>query len=368
MTSQNHIKVYIIAALALVVGAGYWYFSIYRPGELLKEFQVKYKVAFDLHHDGRLNEAIEAFTKLSEEAPTIGGEIKAKLKLAFDLFQRNQGDDRVRSAGIYKELALDNSINGYIRARTISDFMDLYNGSHDNVFARDVIFKGEPFEQYLEEAKALNYRNDVDYAMRRAYEFAESLYPLSLAEFRIAAWYFGALDSGRATEEQKPELIAKLEEWTVRGEKNLSSTLKLNYEPSKVAFMHMSNALNRRALARNGIGNYLPAEQAFERALAVVSKENDVHSYILGNFIRYHYAAYLADRYGEARTGEIAAMLGPVYATPPQWEDFPSIFDEFLRNEVGSEHDTHGHKKDLVVLSKLVPEFKSYLDSRGISY
>lgn len=366
--SQNLIKVYVIAFLAIVVGALYWYFSIYQPTKVLKEYQNKYKIAHDFHHEGKLDEAIAAFTKLSEEAPVKAAEAQAKLKLAYDLFKRNNEDDRLRAVETYKSIIVDTEVPSYMRAIAVSDFMDLYNGTHDNGFARDVMFKGEPFEKYLNEARELRYQNDVDYAMRRAYEFAESLYPLSLAEFRIAAWYFGALDSGRATAQQKPELILKLKEWTEKGENNLPRTLTLKFEPNKVAYMHMSNALNRRALALHDIGNHLLAEQAFEHALTAVSKGTDVHAYLLGKYIRFHYAAFLAVTYKESKASEISAMLEPIYTTHPQWENHSSNFEEFLINETSSEHDIHGHKADLVVLSELVPEFKSYLDSKGIKY
>lgn len=365
---QNYIKLAIILTTAAVVGGGYYYFSIYKPGKILTEWNTEYKTASKLYRQGKLKESIPAFLKLSEEAPTKAGEVQAKLKLAFDIFRRNDGGDRVQAVNIYKEIIADSSTPSYQRAIAISDLMDTYNGTHDNTFARNVIFKGEPFEQYLKEARELDYRNDVDYAMRRAYELAESIYPLSLAEFRIAGWYFGAIDSGRATKEQKVELLDKLEEWTLKGEANLPRTLRLKYETSTIGYIYMSDALARRALARFGKGDYSLAEQAFEKALETIVREGDIHAYILGTYIRFHYAALLADKYGKAKIDKITAILKPIYNTPPQFENYPSGFEEFLRNETASEHDTHGHKKDLIVLSKMVPEFKSYLDSKGIHY
>lgn len=366
---QNYIKLALILILLLVVGGGYWYFSIYQPGKFLAGWNVEYKTASELHHDGKIDEAIQAFSKLAEEAPTKGGEVQAKLKLAFDTFVRNRGNDRVSAVGIYKEIIVDESAPAYQRAIAVSDLMDLYNGTHDNNFARNVVFKGEPFEQYIKEARELNYKSDIDFAVRRSYEFAEILYPLSLAEFRIAGWYFGALDSGLATTEQKKELLSKLEEWTLKGEENLPQTLLLNYEVTKIGYIYETQALARRALARNGKGDYSLAEMAFEKALeAITVNGEDYHVAGMGAYIRFHYAAMLADVYGKTKIKEIAALLNPIFNISTQWANLPSGFYEFLKNEASSEHDTHGHKKDLIILSQMVPEFKSFLDSKGIRY
>lgn len=359
----------VAVALVLLIAGGYWYFARYRPQQAQRAYSKAVSTANEFHHEGKVDEGIAAYEEALKLAPTQGSATYIKLKIAYDVFVRNQGNDRRKAVEMYKEIILNEKEYAFQRASSISDLMDLYNATHDEEFARDVIFSGEPFEKFVAEAQRLGYRNDLEYAVRRAYEVADDLYPLSLSELRIAAWYLGALDSGRANAQQHAEFLAQLKKWTEKAEANLPAYLRLGFEKSKIGYLHQLDGLDRRALAKYGDKNYAPAEAAFKDALDVLATSpKGVHEFGVAMFVRFHYAGMLSEIYGTQRRGDIEELIRGIVNIPGEIKDYPFPFYEFLKNEVGSEHDVHGHKQDILRLRTLVPEFKTFTDRLGIRY
>lgn len=359
--------------LVLLVGAGYWYFTSYRPRQAEVAFQRYLEVlraADVLHHEGRLDEAIAAFEETLRVAPTQGSQTYVKLKIAYDTYVRNQSDDRIRAVQMYKDIIMDERMYPFQRASALSDLLDLYYATDDEDFLRTAILRGEPFEKFIDEAQALNYSADLAYALRRAHEMGEELYPLTLAEFRIAGWYLGALGSGRATAAQVPELLGEARRWTELGEANMPVYQTLGFEKSKIGYAYQLNAHARRGLARYGDGsrNYALAEEAFQSALRALAPESEVHAVGIGMFVRFHYAAMLAEVYGESRRADIERLMREVAVVPAEFRAYSFPFYEFLENETSHEHDAHGHRQDLVRLSQMVPQFRTFLEARGIRY
>ncbi len=380
MPNKNKLIAITIVLIILVAGTGYWYLSVYKPKELMLVFQKDYAKAHALHDAGKRDESIPAFQKALMEAPTKRDETQTKFQIAFDLFMRNQGDDRAQSAAMYKEIINDSSVLSIQRAFAIGEFMSLYNSSQDSKFAREVIFKGDPLGKFLDEARLSGYLinddSDIMYAVRKSYEFSETFYPLSLSEFYIANWYSIALENGwYKNDAQKQEFISQLKEWTQKGESNLSFTLSVGYEKSKIGSIYRSNALDRKTLAKYTDQDYSYAENLFKMGLqALLPKDtpgdNDfsINAYNIGLYLRFNYAAMLANVYGDKRKNDIIALLQLIINPAPTLKDSSLSFYEFLRNETAKSHDTYGHKKDILRLTNLVPGFKEALAERGIVY
>lgn len=372
MSSNRKLYLGAIAILLVfLVGGGYWYLTRYRPQQAQREFIVAYQKAHALHDQGKINESIPAFEEALKIAPMKNEAIQTKLKIANDIFSRNQGDDRINAVAMYKEIINDSLVSPFQRMITISDLMDLYNGTQDDNFAQTVIFNGEPFGKFLNEAAALGYGGEpaVLYAERRAYETADQLYPLALAEFRIANWYTVALLGGEM-KGKKPQAdwITALTKWTEKGEANIPATLRAGYEKSKIVVMYQLDGMARRSMARYGDKHYDLAEAAFKRALQVATEEKSFGTFSLSMFARFHYAAMLAEVYGESRRADIERLLDGIINVPAEFKNSYFVFYDFLKNEAGSEHDSHFHKQDLVRLSKIVPQFRAFLAARGIHY
>src|SRR5437879_5067393 len=70
-------------------------------------FDNKLKQVDMAHHLGNLNESIKEYKVLIAEAPDQESIYRAQVHLRFDLFSRNQGDDRIEAVKIYKEMATE---------------------------------------------------------------------------------------------------------------------------------------------------------------------------------------------------------------------------------------------------------------------
>ena len=380
MQEQNRKKIFIgaggLVVLAAIILLSWLYYGKtptaqpeLSPND---KYVAKYREAEEVHHAGKMQEGIDLFNEALKLATTKSQETQTKLKIAHDIFYRGTATDRVDSVAMYKGIIADTSVSPMQRAIAISDLLDLSNGTHDETFERDVVFKGEPFQKYIDEAKSLKYRNDTAYAARRAYESAEALYPLSLSEFRIAGWYYGALDSGLVKNAaQQADLISQLKNWSDKGDANLAAALKLGYETDKIGYIYQVDALAKRAVAKYGNKDYSVAEELFKKGLDAIAPEDEAHTYMLGMYLRFHYAGTLAEVYGDRRKADIETILAPIIAATPtnqKFKEFPNTFFEFLKNEMDSSHDTHAHKQDIESLVKIAPAFKTTVAAWGISF
>lgn len=381
MLNRYWLTVIIVIVLVTIIVGGYWYFTVYRPKELLMAFYRDSSEAHQFHHAGRYDESITAFQKVIMKAPTKNDETYIKYLIAYDLFKRNRGDDRTRAVAMYKEIMNDPLVSSLGRAVAIYEFMDTYNGTHDAKFARKDIFKGEPLGKFLDEAGLLGYQSsndsDVEYAVRKSYELAETFYPFSISEFRIANWYKMALDDvWYKNETEKQAFLSQLKEWTKKGESNLPKAERFHSHKSRVGYVYLMNALARVALAKYTNRDYSYAESLFKVALQKLSPEDilghssfNINAYNISLYIRFEHAAALVDIYGEKRKGEIITLLQPIISPSPTLKGYPSpTFYEFLRNEMGESHSTHGHKKDILQLINIAPGLKEAFVARGIKY
>lgn len=321
---------------------------------------------------GNPDEAIQSLNDSLKVAPSKAFENQIRMEIALNMYVRNQHDDRIQAIKIYKSIIQDKDTSLFQRAIAITDLLDIYQGTQDADFVRNVIFKGDPFEKFLAEARLLGYKEDVAYAARRTFEFAETLYPLAINEFSIAQWYMGELESGVASsEDQKNSFLSNLIIWTEKGEKNFPNAITLGYRRAELAHMLQMNALAQRYITKfQGGVDYSKAEELFKEALTNLKAEStDVHQFDVGLFVRLRYAGMLAEITGNKRENDIKEILKPIIAgVPNQWKDYPLFFYTFMRSEMDHVYDKYGPKKDIVRLVNLVPEFKDALARQGIHY
>ena len=133
--------------------------------------------------------------------------------------------------------------------------------------------------------------------------------------------------------------------------------------------MYQVRAMNLRDLADFSTHNYAPVDRAFQDALSIIAPEDEIHTHGMGMYIRFHYAAMLAQMYGEQRERDIVWLLSSITESPTKFPDYPFPFYTFLRTEVGHDHDKHGHKKEIIRLTDFSPEFRAFVvDYLHITY
>ena len=254
-----------VSILAVLVG-GYWYFYGYRPQQLLKSFQNEYKKGVDAQQAGDLNASIAAFNESLKNAPSDLAEVRRKINIASLEFRRNEGDDRVDAVKTYREILENSSLPASYRASAISRLMNFLDASRDEEFAKKEIFKGELLEPFLKEG-------DVWLAERRAYELSSQLSPSPTTAFLIAGWYNRQLLENKSlTQTAKTEYLAKLKEWTRKGESLLPLMASQNYSKSQAAFAYMLAGIEKGGIAQFFDRNYSPSEYAFKEALKFLER------------------------------------------------------------------------------------------------
>lgn len=353
----------IILVIILIIIGGYWYFYIYYPKQQYQLFLQKYQTAEKYRNNGNISESLTAYEEALKLAPNIDSATQIKFNIAFATFTRNQGNDRINSSEMLKAIINDTFVSALQRAIAITELLDMYYGTHDETFARNVIFSGEPLGKFLE-------NNNIELALRKANEMADSLYSLPLQDFHVAIWYGDRLKNNEAENElQKKEFISKLIQWTEKGESAIPQTLSLGYPNSKLGFIYIMQGIVRKNIADFTNRDYALSETAFKNGLEILSHtdKTDVLSYGMELFLRFHYAAMIAEEFGIKRRTDIEEILKPILEpVPPQFEGYPFQFYEALKNETLS--GAHLDKSDIKRLSELIPEFKKFLDRRELKY
>lgn len=351
----------------LVLVGGYWY--IMRSGdeqerdrELLESFRNTYRTAESLRREGKIEEAHQAYLEALEKAPARYEELDTKLGMASNLFMRNQGDDRIRAVEIHKEIITDESLPTISRSLAVVSLINLHIGTHDDEFAREVIFIDEPFESFLEEG-------DISLAVRRLSEMADKLYPLSMSHFLIGAWYAEQLRRDDLSEVQRTQYFSQLKEWTEKGESYLPESLIIGYGNHVIGYIYMLQAIDRWHIARFSDEDYSFTEDAFKRSLQALALEKNVDTFGVELYVRFYYAILLTEAYGEERPNDIATILEPVINPPPEFQTYPFLFNEFLEGQqYKREDDPLEFKDEIIRLQEVSPEFRSFLEERGLRY
>lgn len=314
------------------------------------------------HYQGNFEAAVDRYAKAAESAPTKHLRAKADLKRAFELYMRNQGDDRKQSLLIYKDIAFDESQTPFLRTWALTVMLDLfaYLKPDQELLSRHVFseleanFPGEGF----------------DAMTARLYELADQIYPSPLARFGAArAYVLMLVKSAYHDETERRGLIAKVKEWTEKGEEIIPLTLK-DYDRVLQAYIYRLAGERRVALGRlkGAEDNYAKAEEHFKSALALLAPEDQFYLYGEGLLLRLPYSIMLADVYGESRRTDVEALLEPVVNPPEHFKDSRLLFYELL-DEVQPGKITADHRTESIIrLKNFSPQFATFLESRGLQY
>ncbi len=363
--STRKISIVVCVLLAVLLGI-FGTYTIMQKQQQAQQLETlgQFNRAQEIHHEGKTTESIAAHQAILAQLdiPQMM-KVKSSLAIAADYFARRQPGDLEASVHIYQQMVPDETLTAFQRAATLNEMLDLYQGTHDEHIARDVIFKGAPLQQFLELANG-----DLDVALNHSYEYSYKLYPTPIAAFRIAEWYGKALDTKPRTSPDYDHNLSQLKEWVAKGEETMTDISKFGYEASRIGYMFQLNAMTRVTLARNTDKNFAPAEVRYKTGLAELMIGHGAHEYTMELFLRFHYAAFLSREFPETRLEDIKKILAPTYDPKSPHFGKRTYFDEFLANEVSAIHDEHLHKKDLARLSRLDPDFKIYLAGKGIHY
>ena len=341
----------LLGAVLLIIG---WFlYNSKNPSQRTEKFVKQYLAVKDIHHQGKYDESIEGFKKVLYSAPDKPSEAKARYHLAFDLFVRNQGTDRVDAVRIYKEMIKDPDMPIHYKAAAMNEMAFLRDLSSDDGFFINNVLNEEPYLSFYKET------GSVHGAMIKIYELSDSMYPTALAKFQIGLMLANGMVQGNPmvhgmTQEEAAKKIQQL----IKEADPLINAVP--YEQAKLAHMYMCRAM-ALGLSQRVLKNFdTPVvEEAYLKAISVADAGyDDFHSRGVALVTRFYYAVFLHTRFGAAREKDIVSLLKNFERaeTIPEYK----LFTEYLKEAKDRPADNF-LKVKIFDLAKVSPEFRSYL-------
>ncbi len=364
-STMNRVTALIILGLLLLGILSGLYYYVYvmsnDPKKDLSEFVSAYK-AFEMpHHQGNVDEAVPALRQLLTDAPTPMWAAQVKLKLAYDLFLRNRGNDRQEAYGLYKVVASDEDAPPLYRALALTDMTFTVHVVDDESLATTYIFNELPYSQFLEQAGG-----DVNIALRRMYELSDSIYPNAFAKIQIALLYARRLNSGKTVPEQTREETAELIQKYLKDADPLLTAVP--YEKSKLAQLYLSRATSlgtsERVLRNVSLSDL---EEAYKQSIeiAVSAGNEDVHARAVANLARLFSAVAIYSRAGKERESDVRNLLETVTTNVTSTSDVSNdMVLQYLGN-ISARPQSDFVKLQIVALGEVSPEFKDLLRKLG---
>jgi hypothetical protein len=325
------------------------------------------------HDAGRLDQSVatyrSALAELSEReyrGSPYQMTYAAKTNLAVDLYARNRDGDRMEAADILRSIIVDTSAPAYYRASTVNNLIGFYNQAYDADMAKKIIFSKEPLSGFLK-------NGNVDIAMRRAYAYSYSLYPLPISAFRVALWHGNFIDGrkGKLTPKQVKGHANTAMEWLKKGKDAEMGSDPYNDRPvveKAYAYQVAGMAYSLIGQASQSIGDdsykrqYLFSEESFKTGLKMIAPEEEsINGFQYGLMLRYYYALMLAKgQGGQGRAADITNLLVPIMHVPGKFSGQKLYIDQYLS---GSRTKC---KENLALLDGIVSNFSSVLQNRGV--
>lgn len=315
-----------------------------------------YQIAYDegrlLYNKGEWISAEQKFREALEFASNPTQKVDLKGRIAGSIFRKSPSAEiNVREAVLlWKEVINDSTLSRGTKARALNDLAFLHDlGASDKVM-KATVFSGEPYESYLNEAEG-----NINGAVRRLYQEADTLFPTAFARLEIAYTYAAALSRNvENLDLSQGEAAKKIQFYIKEAEPLLDPQL---YSRSIFAYMYMIRAtsLSTSEKILHNI-DYSEIESAYKQALAITNTETDIHSRQVFLRASLNFALNLASRFGDERADEIKSLV------------LPALSSDLLPNlaqQISALPDTTIAKYNFLALAKVSPEFQAFLVENG---
>jgi len=311
--------------LVLALGAWQWYFAKDNTqvshADFYQEIAGKNPSFVSAEHfvaQGRYAEAVQQYETALAAAITVEEKIKIKVLLAGAMIQSGE---LAKAIPILKEILTLSSdpLTARGRATAAEGIAEIYSRGDRSV--NQEIFTDEPF-------KSLLVPDNFGLTLRYLHEYAASIYPLAIAELRIANWYGAQLPKSGSvtnlTETDIAEYAATARQFIAVADYDIEymqadGTLVADLRAAKLARANAIAHLNRYGDTSLG-----KADDAFKQAIdayATVGAGED-------GIARYYYALFLMQTYGAEKRADIQTILAPL--SQSAYRDAPVA--ELLRN------------------------------------
>ncbi len=306
-----------------------------------------------------ISKGIPELEKILNNPTTIKIEAEARVLLGL-AYVYGSDKDVVAGIKILKDVAVNNNYPKVQRAIAVQHITEIID-SYPESFAKQYVFVGQPFESF--------YKNEnFGVALRNLDEWADELYPIAVPNYRIAHWYAERLIRNKInpylSKSKEKQYFDILKQRLERADA-LFKTVPMdewNQDRLLLCYLLKARILEKLYFVNGGDKMKNDARNYFQLALDVNNKYFSPKG--IGLTTPFHYAAFLSETSSgnQADIDKIKSFLEPIYSAS---RDKNSGFFSFLEREKMDTHNTHYHKREILLVTKFNSAFRDLLKQLG---
>jgi len=275
---------------------------------------------------------------------------KTQILIKIALMTERSGD-YIGAIVKFKTIAADTSNYAMARAYAVQEMglMNLYIKNSRQVIFTET-FKDSPYD-------SLKTDGNLNLTYTKLFEYAAKLYPLGYSEAYVAYGYADEIVNtllGATTTTQGVEYLSFIKKSMDAADADI---LRMKAVPGEATLVPEALVRQGRALgllASVGSADSEQAESYFKEGLAYDALRGNK----AGSFNTFHYAAFLVDQYGSTRSDDIKKLLSP-FRVSNTTAVYSNIIDFYRKAR--TDITLIKNKKQLVIMSQIDPDFKTYL-------
>ena len=354
-TKNKILVVSSVVVLSLFFAGYYFYRDLQR-----KNFEAEFSVAQALFESGD----VEGAKHLFEEAKKRAVDRQSEIMSSFYLEVLNYQNDPMGALRFYKTKSLDESLEKQLRAVAVNGVLSFFIQNYGNVpamleMAKSEVFVGEKWKDFAKDG--LQNRDQLKFAIRKAYEWSSELYSTPESEYSIASWYADKIKH-REVEGDAVDYGDIIEKRIGRGD---LAYMVLNYNEKVPSFFSGFNKI-LKGLALEGLFilkrvDQKQVEDNFNEAIAIL--EADPGNYLkiqTAGFARYHLARFFSSASPRGNAEKIESILAPLYTA-----EGVGVFEflKFAKDAKAFQEDPH--RNDIIKMAKIDSRFRERLVAIG---
>jgi hypothetical protein len=304
---------------------------------------------------------IESYRHSGEKEKELG----AMSRLAFDY---DRAGDFKKGVPLFKQVILDPQTSPQIKAESIARLTNTYYRGGWKELAQEIFNDSRaPFATALGTG-SLTDSHDLSRAINSLNEIANKTYPLSYLYYTDASWYAAritALDSDAFKRVQSD--IATGDALSAK-EATMSDFIpgSFSFDFYSAGNLARFNAMTLMAQQDGQLAATVAKDYA--ELMDTFARYPDHHALqSIEKYVRFYYAAFLANFYGETEKTDITDILRPTFSSVDGLDKINgySIWPFYERELSKPEGEQGANAKSILKLASVVPEFNDFLVSKG---
>lgn len=348
------ILIAVVAIFFLEIAARrnqYKYTVSITPNDVLSEENLNYKLGHQAQIQKDYKTALSFYQKSRPDAKDLVQESLIDYDIAY---MTEMSGNHIGSIPLYKALAANTQYHPIMRALAVQRIAIIHSLYLDRDAVAAETFKDAPYRNMASGGdSALTYR--------KLYEYAISMYPLSLSEAMSATWYSHELRTTLGGSTTTPIALGYVATTLSRLQHADADIERIKNNPLEsyiVPQIYSKSGVVMADLAMVGVVDPSKAEAYFLKALQAEASVGQLP----GSLNAYYYASFLSSYFGKERVEDVKNILS-VFSAKNSNKIYPEVPAYF--NISRTDPDLSEIKTSLKLLSKSDPDFKKYLMSIG---